>query len=1253
MTATSTIEGADSTEPTVATTDPPWTRLRRRVSNGQSVVTLLVVTACVVFTFKELQPSQLFKNTTPAGGDMGAHVWLPAYVKSSLLPHLRITGWTPDWYDGFPALTFYFPGPIVAIALLSYVIPYNIAFKLVTVVGLLTLPVAAWAFGRLARLRFPGPACLAAATLPYLFSREFTIYGGNIASTMAGEFSFSIGLSLALLFLGVVARGLDDGRHRALAALLLAGVGICHILPLFFAIGGAVVLTLMRFDRRRVQWTLPVLLVAGALIAFWAVPFYARLPYATDMGYQKLTDYAGSLFPSTDTWLFVLAGAGVVLSVLRRNRVGTFLAIMTVLAGVVFRVAPQARLWNARVLPFWFLCLYLLVGVAFMEAGTMLVEGRAWRRVHRGLLLPIPVITVLVALAWVNYPLHNLPFGHLSASGRYSWLGISSDDSSFIPSWVNWNYSGYQSSGKAREKEYFALVAEMTKLGQDPAFGCGRAMWEYEPELDQMGTPDALMLLPYWTQGCIGSQEGLYYESSATTPYHFLNAAELSDQPSNPVRGLDYPSAPDVSEGVQHLQMLGVKYFMALTPDIEAQADADSSLRLVASVGPFPVTYTTGSTSSVQKRTWKIYQVEDSAEVAPLTDQPVVMTGVSQGGAAWLKAAESWYLDPNRWDVYEAASGPKSWARVAPGATSLPRTPLPPVQVSDIKEGTESISFNVDRTGVPVVVKTSYFPNWSVSGASGVYRVAPNLMVVVPTAGHVTLTYGYTSVDWAGFLVSLLGLLGLVLLWRLPPIGYPSPRHFVGGPSRERAVGETTAMVAGGMAPMDLAELGRIFKAYDIRGTVPDQMNTDLAHAVGVAFARFAGNGRILVARDMRPSGVELTRAFASGATSVGANVVDLGLTSTDELYFASGSLNAPGAMFTASHNPAHYNGIKLCLAGARPVGADTGLAELMGAVAALSRDGYQAAAAPGLVSTRDVLQDYAVKVRSFVSEEKLRPLKVVADTANGMGGLVVPAVFEHLPFELEILFGELDGTFPNHPADPIQPENLVALQRRIIETGADVGLAFDGDADRCFLVDDLGVPVSGSATTALVAAAMLDKHPGATILHNLICSKAVPEIIRERGGTPVRTRVGHSYIKAIMAETDAVFGGEHSGHYYFRDNYRADSGSIAALVALEVLSQAGRPLSQVRTDFERYADSGEINTEVADPAAVIERVAAHYDGADQDRLDGLTVDLGPWWFNLRASNTEPLLRLNLEAANRDMCSERTEEVLSMIRSGR
>jgi phosphomannomutase len=440
--------------------------------------------------------------------------------------------------------------------------------------------------------------------------------------------------------------------------------------------------------------------------------------------------------------------------------------------------------------------------------------------------------------------------------------------------------------------------------------------------------------------------------------------------------------------------------------------------------------------------------------------------------------------------------------------------------------------------------------------------------------------------------------------------------------------------------------LDTIFKAYDIRGTVPDQLDADLARRIGAAFARFAAGPTVLLARDMRPSGVELTAAFADGVTSQGTDVVDLGLASTDLVYFAAGKLDAPGAMFTASHNPAQYNGIKLCLAGARPVGEESGLADIRRMVG----EGVEpTAGARGTVTTRDVLDDYAAHVRTFVDTSALRPLKVIADTANGMGGLVVPKVLDGLPFDVEILYEELDGTFPNHPADPIQPENLKDLQQRVLDTGADVGLAFDGDADRVFLVDEKAQPVSGSTTTAMVARGMLAKHPGSTVIYNLICSKSVPEVIRESGGTPVRSRVGHSFIKQVMAETGAVFGGEHSGHYYFRENYRADSGLIAALVVLELLSQSAQPLSELRTPFERYAASGEINRTVTDQAGTIERVASRYADADQDRLDGLTVDLGDWWFNLRPSNTEPLLRLNLEARTPAECDARVAEVLELV----
>ena len=461
------------------------------------------------------------------------------------------------------------------------------------------------------------------------------------------------------------------------------------------------------------------------------------------------------------------------------------------------------------------------------------------------------------------------------------------------------------------------------------------------------------------------------------------------------------------------------------------------------------------------------------------------------------------------------------------------------------------------------------------------------------------------------------------------------------------------------MAPHDAVAMDAIFKAYDIRGTVPDQLDAALMERIGAAFARFAadttGASSILLAHDMRPSGPEFAESFARGATGQGVDVVHLSLASTDLLFFAAGRFDMPGAMLTASHNPAQYNGVKLCLAGAKPIGAETGLFVIRD----LTVNGLNPVEKQGSVSSRnDALSIFVTHVHSFIDPNVLRPLSVVADTANGMGGLTAPAVFADLPFTLDVLYGELDGTFPNHPADPIQPENLRDLQDRVLSVGADVGLAFDGDADRVFLVDDAGELVSGSLTTAIVADSMLTKHPGEIVLHNLICSKAVPEVIIERGGTPVRTRVGHSYIKQVMAETGACFGGEHSGHYYFRDNYRADSGIIAAMAVLEVMCASGQKLSELRKPFERYASSGELNTEVPDPLAVIEFVAERFASAEQDRLDGLTIDLtsgaaadpdDPWWFNLRPSNTEPLLRLNLEASDEAACTRHVAEIRALI----
>jgi phosphomannomutase len=448
-----------------------------------------------------------------------------------------------------------------------------------------------------------------------------------------------------------------------------------------------------------------------------------------------------------------------------------------------------------------------------------------------------------------------------------------------------------------------------------------------------------------------------------------------------------------------------------------------------------------------------------------------------------------------------------------------------------------------------------------------------------------------------------------------------------------------------------MSVLDEIVKAYDIRGTVPDQLNGEIAHALGVAFATFCKADRVLVARDMRRSGEELADEFMRGVMEQGLDVVDIGLASTDMLYYAAGALEAPGAMFTASHNPAQYNGLKLCLSGARPVGIESGLDDVKQvADSVLDGAGPAPATKAGTRTPKAVIDQYVEHVLSFADVGSIRPLRIVADTANGMGGLVVPAVFERLPMiELEVMYGELDGTFPNHPADPLQPANQRDLRARVVSGSFDLGLAFDGDADRVFVVDETGNGLSGSTTTALLAAAILRTNPGATILHNLICSRAVPETISEHGGVPIRTKVGHSFIKQVMAETGAVFGGEHSAHYYFARNYRADSGLIASMVLIDELSRTGQNLSVLRKPFERYAASGEINTHVDDPEAVIGGVSEVFAGAGQDRLDGLTVDMGSWWFNLRPSNTEPLLRLNLEAATRDECDAHVAEVLALI----
>ncbi len=446
--------------------------------------------------------------------------------------------------------------------------------------------------------------------------------------------------------------------------------------------------------------------------------------------------------------------------------------------------------------------------------------------------------------------------------------------------------------------------------------------------------------------------------------------------------------------------------------------------------------------------------------------------------------------------------------------------------------------------------------------------------------------------------------------------------------------------------------LAGIVKAYDVRGLSPAQLDPHVARVLGEAFADevgVTGRGTIVIGHDMRDTSPGLSAAFADGVRSRGADVIDIGLASTDLLYFMSGDLDVPGVMITASHNPAEYNGIKLCRAGARPIGYDTGLSAMATAASALL-DRPEPPPVLGTVQTRDGLRRYAQHLHDIVPIPPGRRLTVVADAGNGMAGHTVPPVFADLDVDLDPMYFKLDGTFPNHDANPLDHSTLVDLQARVRTTGADLGLAFDGDADRCFVVDERGEVVSPSAITALIASRALLEHPGATILYNVICSRAVAEIVSERGGTPVRTPVGHSLIKAEMARTGAVFGGEHSGHFYFKDFFLADSGMVAALHVMAALVEDGGPLSALMAQYERYASSGEINSTVADATGTMETVAEHYRQWPSDRLDGLTITGDSWWFNVRASNTEPLLRLNVEGDDEPTMVRVRDEVLALVR---
>ncbi len=796
----------------------------------------------------------LFTDTTPSGGDMGAHVWGPAYLRDHLLPQGRLSGWTPDWYAGFPAYQFYMvvpplaiiglntglpwflgvpmallalavayritlrlsiPKPVVwipaiAVAVILVAIPYGVSFKLVTVVGLITFPLAAWKMGRLAGSVEPIPTFLALAAFIFLFDTNFTIYGGNIASTLAGEFSFSISLSLVFLAIGFTIRGMDQGNRRASAALLIGLVALTHVLPVFFMIAALGLVVLMHRDGQR-SWPLAgsialgllpialrdglnslllvvvsiVIIIGAAMIAdrqiaqraiwltvtgvvsmlvagFWLGPFIARRDFFNDMGWEPLENVGPELLTVPMKIALPIAAVGLLLSYASRERIGMmFSGTGALYAAAVANVVAEGPVWNARLLPFYYLSVYMVaaVGVAMIVRHVGALTSGELKRPDVRVLWAGAAVAAIATVVAVSMPLRILPGGERTDGGGYDWLVFSNSARSFVPNWIEWNYSGYEEKDSYRE--YRQVVQTMDDLGADPDHGCGRAMWEHNPELNRYGTPMALMLLPHWTDGCIGSMEGLYFESSASTPFHFLNQSMLSDEPSRPQRDLPYQDF-DINRGVAQLQTTGVRYYMAQSDRAIEAARGHSALSEVAEAQPFVV-----------------FEVDGSDIVQGLTIEPQIVSGRTEdevlndaaGGAepsrfdvGWVSQAVEHYNDPDAFGVLPAEDGPDSWAR----STSLQPTSVVPVDepatVSDVEIETNKISFTVDQVGKPVVIKTSFFPNWDVTGAQGPWRVGPNQMAVVPTSEQVELRYGRSIIDLGAMAVTVLGLAAVCAL---------------------------------------------------------------------------------------------------------------------------------------------------------------------------------------------------------------------------------------------------------------------------------------------------------------------------------------------------------------------------------------------------------------------------------------------------------------------------------------------------------
>ena len=788
-----------------------WTPLR--------VADALIVLAVIWVTVWSLHPSLLVSSTTITGGDTGSHLALPAYLHAQG-NIFNVTPWYPGWFAGMPAYTFYFPLADWLASLASYIINFAVAMKLATILGSVLMPVAAYVMGRLFKAPRPIPAALAIATLPFLFDASFTIDGGNLFSTMAGEYAFSLSLALSLVTIGFFARGVRTGRGYWWAALCLSATLAAHILPWFFAIGAVGVLVIFEllqrrgigdptdFDMVRGDYARPLRFALGAgllsagLSAWWLLPFgttqnltnslsYINQPVNSlyqifaQLGWDFRDPNTGAITAGGDRWVIVLAAIALVAAFAVRDRLGMVLTSLVVVSLLAYVYDPQSVILNERIVPFWFITIHLSAGwlfgyffarwarrrrrrpeleVAFIEGDHITHEPREPESPlvnARYNPRPVPLVPLVLAVD-ESEDQQRVARRIMSASVAVAVLGLLSVVPGLIPPvsrllhlnttgnqvsvWAQTNYSGYQA--QTGWPEYHNIITTMERVTK--RYGCGRAMWEYSSDQQRFGTPEALMLLPYWTNNCVDSMEGLFFESSATTPYHFLDQAELSASPSNAQAGLDYGSL-DVSEGVAHLQMLGVKYYLAFSPAAIAQANADSQLTLVARTKAWPA----------PGATWRIYLIKHSPLVEGLREAPNVVANTTSR-VGWLDANEKWWLNTNLWPALAASSGPSKWPRAA-NVTSMTPTKLPTIVVTDIVSGPQSISFHVNRIGVPVLVKISYFPRWHATGATGPYRVSPNLMVVVPTSHNVSMVYASSGAnEWGDRISQLTALLGLV-----------------------------------------------------------------------------------------------------------------------------------------------------------------------------------------------------------------------------------------------------------------------------------------------------------------------------------------------------------------------------------------------------------------------------------------------------------------------------------------------------------